>query len=149
MTTPTPQTPHAPAAPREAVEEYARPGEAVRTAASPAAGHARPDQLNVIVIMTDTLPPALNFVSVSPGLPTCAKAGGAISCTLGILNNEATTTVTIVVTSTTVGTVTNTASVIGNETDPIPADNIATAETTIGAEAPGETQIYLPVIIKD
>jgi hypothetical protein len=48
-----------------------------------------------------------------------------------------------------IGTVTKTASVIGNETDPISANNIATAETTIGAEAPMEILIYLSVRLKE
>ena len=44
---------------------------------------------------------------------------------------------------------TNTANVVGNETDPTLADNIATAETIIGAAAPEETVIYLPLIMKE
>jgi arylsulfatase A-like enzyme len=39
------------------VEEYAQPAAAVRTAAAPTTGRARPGRLNVIVIMTDTLRP--------------------------------------------------------------------------------------------
>ncbi|MBE7552890.1 MAG: DUF11 domain-containing protein [Anaerolineales bacterium] len=101
------------------------------------------------VVVSDTLPVELNFVSVEPGLPTCAEASGVISCTLGTLNNGAAISVTLAVTPTTVGTLTNTASVASNETDPIPADNSATAETIIGPAAPEAVPVYLPIIAKE
>jgi arylsulfatase A-like enzyme len=43
--------------PSEALEEYLRPGDALRTAATPASGRAGARRLNVVVIMTDTLRP--------------------------------------------------------------------------------------------
>jgi uncharacterized repeat protein (TIGR01451 family) len=101
------------------------------------------------VVVSDTLPAGLSFISVSPGSPTCAETGGAISCTLGMLNDEAVSAVTIVVSATTVGTVTNVARVSSNEADPTLSDNEAAAETIIGAPAPGETLMYLPIIVKD
>jgi uncharacterized repeat protein (TIGR01451 family) len=101
------------------------------------------------VVVSDTLPAELNFVSVEPGLPTCVEASGVISCTLGTLNNGVTTSVTLVVTPTTVGIVTNTASVASSETDPILSDNSATAETIIGPAAPETTPIYLPIVLKN
>jgi uncharacterized repeat protein (TIGR01451 family) len=101
------------------------------------------------VIVSDTLPAALSFASVSPGLPTCAEASGVISCTVGTLNNGEIARMTLVVTPTTVGTVTNTASVASNETDPVPLDNSASAETVIGVAAPGTEPVYLPLITKE
>ncbi|MCL4298874.1 MAG: DUF11 domain-containing protein [Anaerolineae bacterium] len=101
------------------------------------------------VVVSDTLPAELNFVSVEPGLPTCAEASGVISCTLGTLDNGAAISLTLAVTPTTVGTVTNTASVASNETDPTLADNSATAETIIGPAAPEAAPVYLPLIAKE
>jgi arylsulfatase A-like enzyme len=43
--------------PNEALEEYLKPGDALRTATTPASGTAGGPRLNVVVIMTDTLRP--------------------------------------------------------------------------------------------
>jgi uncharacterized repeat protein (TIGR01451 family) len=83
------------------------------------------------VSMTDTLPGGVNFVSVTPGSPTCTQASGIVSCNLGTLANGATSTVTIVVTPTVAGTINNTASVTSGVADPVSGNDSATTSTTV------------------
>ena len=85
------------------------------------------------VTLTDTLPAGVAFVSSTPDSPTCTESSGTVSCTLGALNAGETTTVAIEVTvsSATIGTITNTASVTGNETDPDDTNNSASVDTTV------------------
>ena len=91
------------------------------------------------VTLTDVLPPDVTFVSSVPGSPTCTLAGTSFTCAMGTLAAGATTTVTIHVTANAPAgsTIVNTATIAGNETDPNPANNSATATTTVAA-AEGE-----------
>jgi uncharacterized repeat protein (TIGR01451 family) len=81
------------------------------------------------VTLTDPLPPSTTFVSATTSQGTCSAAGGTVTCALGTLANGAGATVTVRVTPTAKGTLTNTASVQGNEPDPDTANNSATAST--------------------
>ncbi len=83
------------------------------------------------VMVTDTLPTGVTFVSATPSQGTCTQASGIVTCNLGNLAGGATATVTIVVTPTAGGTITNTASIAGNETDPDLTNNSASASTTV------------------
>jgi uncharacterized repeat protein (TIGR01451 family) len=91
------------------------------------------------VTVKDPLPASARFNSASSTQGTCTRTtttkpktkDGTVTCSLGGLANGATATVTIVVTPTTPGTLTNTASVTGDQADPTPADNSATATTTV------------------
>ncbi|HWT01541.1 MAG TPA: S8 family serine peptidase [Pyrinomonadaceae bacterium] len=83
------------------------------------------------VTLTDTLPSGVTFVSASSGQGTCGVNGTTITCALGTMAAGATANVTIVVKPTAAGAITNTATVTGNETDPNPGDNTATATTMI------------------
>jgi len=82
------------------------------------------------VTLTDTLPSNVLFVSATPSQGSC-NGTSTVTCSLGTLGNGATTTVTIVVTPTTAGAITNTASVTGNETDPNTANNTDAEGTTV------------------
>jgi uncharacterized repeat protein (TIGR01451 family) len=82
------------------------------------------------VVLTDTLPADVAFVSASTG---CTPAGNTVTCNIGNLANGASTTVTITVTPTKAGTITNTASVRGNESDPRQSNNSASVTTTISS----------------
>jgi hypothetical protein len=86
---------------------------------------------------------------VSPGTPTCDETAGTVSCDLGDLNAGEPITVTIIVSSTTTGIISNTAQVTALSPDPVPDNDTALLETMILAEAPGAGQMYLPVIIKE
>jgi uncharacterized repeat protein (TIGR01451 family) len=91
------------------------------------------------VTVTDPLPDSVHFDSVASSQGTCIRSattkplpkGGTITCGLGKLANGASATVTIVVTTTQPGTLTNTATVVGNEIDLNIANNSATETTTV------------------
>jgi uncharacterized repeat protein (TIGR01451 family) len=76
------------------------------------------------VIVTDTLPGGVAFVSATPSQGSCSGTS-TVTCNLGTLGNGASATVTIVVMPDTAGTLSNTASVTGNENDPNTANNTA------------------------
>ncbi len=88
------------------------------------------------VTVTDPLPATVHFNSVSSTQGSCSRSttkpkDGTVTCSLGNLANGASASITIVVTTTTPGTLTNTATVSGNQTDPNPLNNSATATTTV------------------
>jgi uncharacterized repeat protein (TIGR01451 family) len=90
------------------------------------------------VTMTDPLPANVHFNAVSSTQGSCtrlttkpASRDGTVTCNLGGLANGASARITIIVTTTTPGTLTNTATVRGNEVDPNPLNNSATAITTV------------------
>src|SRR5207245_926289 len=67
------------------------------------------------VTMTDTLPANATFVSASDGSGgTITRSGNVLTDAIGNLAHTATDTITIVVTPTTAGAITNTASVEAN-----------------------------------
>jgi uncharacterized repeat protein (TIGR01451 family) len=86
------------------------------------------------VIVSDTLPNGVTFVSATPSQGSC-NGTTTISCGLGSLNNGSSATVTIVVTPNQAGGISNTATVRGNETDPNPANNSDTRVTTVNPTA--------------
>jgi uncharacterized repeat protein (TIGR01451 family)/CSLREA domain-containing protein len=91
------------------------------------------------VTVTDPLPDSVHFNSVTQSQGTCVRSattnpqpkGGTVACSMGNLANGASATITIVVTATTPGTLTNTATVTGKESDPSLGNNSATAITTV------------------
>jgi uncharacterized repeat protein (TIGR01451 family) len=89
------------------------------------------------VTLTDTLPSNVTYVSATSTQGTCTRSGSTVTCSIGTLANGASATVTIVVTPTTAGTITNTASVTCNETDTNSGNNTATATTTVNASPTG------------
>jgi uncharacterized repeat protein (TIGR01451 family) len=85
------------------------------------------------VTMSDTLPSGVTFVSATPSQGSCSGTS-TISCSLGTLAKGASTAVTLVVTPTVAGTLSNTARVSATESDPDPDNNTATAVTTVNPE---------------
>ena len=83
------------------------------------------------VVVTDDLPPQASFVSALASQGTCQEMAGTVSCILGNLANSAQATVTITVTPTTAGMITNTANVLGNENDPVLGNNVIIEDTTV------------------
>lgn len=81
------------------------------------------------VTLTDTLPAGTTLVSANSTAGTCSGTT-TITCGLGTLTGGTTITVTIVVTPP-AGTITNTATATLNETDAVPANNTATADTHV------------------
>ncbi len=83
--------------------------------------------------LTDALPAGAAFATSTPGLPSCAHAGGTLSCDVGGLGVGFSTTVQVTAAANPgfVGTLANTATVSGTESDPVPADNTSTENTRV------------------
>jgi predicted RNA methylase len=88
------------------------------------------------VAVTDGLPAGVTFVSATASTGSCSGTT-TVTCNLGTFANAATATITIVVTPTAAGTLTNTANVTSTTPDPVTANNSATTSTTVtGSSAP-------------
>lgn len=87
------------------------------------------------VTVSDPLP-AVTFVSATATQGTCSGTS-TITCNLGALAVGTNATVTLTVKSQTAGSFSNTASVSGDQPDPIPDNNSATSQTTVQAACPG------------
>ena len=87
------------------------------------------------VTVADTLPAGVTFVSAPGGV---TPANGTLTFALGTLANGAQTTLTIVVTPTSAGTLTDSASISGSVADPDTSNNSTRRETTIQAPPPAK-----------
>jgi hypothetical protein len=96
------------------------------------------------VTINDKLPQNVTFGSATPSQGTGCGGTSTITCTLGTLANGAVATVTIVVTPTKVGLITNAANAMGNEGDSNTANNLTIEYTSISAY-----RIYLPIVLKN
>ena len=96
------------------------------------------------VIATDAVPAGAVFDAASASQGTASLAGGTVVASLGDLAAGNSATVTIVVTPSGAGSLTNTADVTANEPDPDPSNNGATVSTTINP-APPPPQVDLAV----
>ena len=94
------------------------------------------------VVVTDQLPPGVTFVSATSTSGTCSELGGLVTCTVEDLPSGefATVTITVTVDPSSTGTIMNTTSVLGNETDPFGDNNIQSQTTSIG--------VRLTVVVK-
>src|SRR5437762_5238089 len=81
-------------------------------------------------VVTDPLPASAAFISASPQC-VYTQSSHTVTCSLGTLANGSTATVSVVVRPVQGGTITDTASVMGNEMDPNTSNNTATASTTV------------------
>ncbi|WP_329385251.1 calcium-binding protein [Streptomyces sp. NBC_01351] len=85
------------------------------------------------VTLTDTLTGPGTLLSATPGAGqgTCTVTGGGANCSLGALAPGARATVTLVAEPRGTGTLTDRATVSATQTDPVLANNTATATTTV------------------
>ena len=97
------------------------------------------------VTATDTLPSGLTARSSTASQGTCSGTA-TVTCALGDLASGASATVTIVIRPTTAGTITNTASVTGNQPDPNTANNTASQDTTISAAPAAKVDRRKPTV---
>lgn len=81
------------------------------------------------VTLTDPLPPGVTFVSANSLVGPCAFATGTLTCAIGDLAANASAAVTVVVTPTVAGAISNTATVDANQPDPAAANDAAMADT--------------------
>ena len=88
------------------------------------------------VIVSDPLPSGVTYVSSSATQGSVTYAGGTITANLGNMADDATATVTVTATVNpdTRGTITNTATVTGNEPDPNLSNNTSTVQTPVVAQ---------------
>ncbi len=85
------------------------------------------------VTITDTLPGSVDFVSASN---SCSNASGTVTCQVGPLAEGASVQRSIVVRPRQVGPISNTASIAGNQTDPVPGNNSDMETTTVEPSTP-------------
>ncbi len=88
-------------------------------------------------LAVDTLPAAFSFVSATPAQGSCSESGGTVTCTLGSLASGASATITVVCDvppGTAEGAYTNTVTVSGDESDPVPSNDTASEDTTVTRE---------------
>lgn len=83
------------------------------------------------VTFTDTLPSGTSFVSATATQGSCVQSLGVVSCNIGTLTSAFDSFVSIAVTPTAVGVISNTMNVTGNEPDLAPANNSATQTVTV------------------
>ncbi|HWP33381.1 MAG TPA: hypothetical protein VNL97_06500 [Solirubrobacterales bacterium] len=93
------------------------------------------------VTVTDQLPKGVDFISASATAGQCARKGRKVTCNLGALpaptvnyatvNYGGPSTVTIAVIPRKAGTISNTASVKGDQKDPVASNDKATAKTRV------------------
>ena len=81
------------------------------------------------VVVTDILPAGVSLVSSAATQGSCSGVT-TVTCNLGTLLGGGSATINLVVTKTVGGSVANTATVSGNESDPNPANNTNDAGTT-------------------
>ncbi len=86
------------------------------------------------VVLTDTLPDDVSFLSSVPGAPTCTETAGVVTCNLGSLAFEASSEVIVHtrVSTSASGTLSNTATAFATQLDWSPANNSAAELTTVG-----------------
>jgi uncharacterized repeat protein (TIGR01451 family) len=94
------------------------------------------------VVVVDTLPAGVTFVSASAG---CVEAAGVVTCDVGDLAALETAMIDIVVTSPAAGNLVNNVTVAGNEADPDLANNAAFAGTTVNLAT---RYVYLPLMYR-
>ena len=91
-------------------------------------------------MVLNTLPLDVNFVSATASQGHCRQEVG-LSCNLGTLSNGDRVTVTMVVSPTTTGRLTNVANVSSNTFDPDESNNTASIETVVNKPGMGVTAV--------
>jgi hypothetical protein len=85
------------------------------------------------MMLVDTLPADVRFLSVTPTQGSCVEANATITCDLGTLANGADATFVIVVRAAHAGIISNTARVSSRAPDPDRTNNTDTEQSTITA----------------
>jgi len=94
------------------------------------ASNAGPDPATDVVI-TDTLPDGVDFISAIPNQGSCGIAGRIVTCNIGDLDVGAFTEVRIEVKPRVTGTILNVAQIEANEHDPKSSNNTSPQTTTV------------------
>jgi uncharacterized repeat protein (TIGR01451 family) len=83
------------------------------------------------VIVTDTMPSGVSFISASTTLGACTRSGSTVTCRIPSLAAGGVATITLVVKPQSAGAISNAASVVANEPDPDSTNNSSTETTTV------------------
>ena len=83
------------------------------------------------LVVTDTIPSGVLFVSAGATLGTCTRSGSTVTCRIPSLAAPSVATITLVVKPQSSGTVSNAVNVIANEPDVDSTNNSSTETTTI------------------
>jgi uncharacterized repeat protein (TIGR01451 family) len=93
------------------------------------------------IVFTDILPAEVVFESVVTTQGSCSQQEGRVHCDLSTLSRDASARVTIVVTPTAAGPITNMASVVSNEPDPIMQNNATATTVTVSAATSADVAV--------
>jgi uncharacterized repeat protein (TIGR01451 family) len=94
------------------------------------------------VIVTDTLPSSVTYLSASTTAGTCSEASSTVTCLLGTMANAGTATVTIVTLAGAPSIAVNTATVKADQADPNLNNNTSTQTETITAATNIQLQAF-------
>jgi uncharacterized repeat protein (TIGR01451 family) len=87
------------------------------------------------VVVTDTLPSGVTFISATSTKGTCAQSVGIVTCQVGDVANGSNATITVVVVPTAAGTLSNRATVAATEIDSNTANNAVTLASAVVVSA--------------
>jgi uncharacterized repeat protein (TIGR01451 family) len=87
------------------------------------------------VVLQDTLPGSMSFISVNSTQGSCTNQSGILTCNLGNLPNAGQALVTVLVRPGSLGTITNRARITANEADLVLTNNDVIQTTTVVAPA--------------
>jgi uncharacterized repeat protein (TIGR01451 family) len=96
------------------------------------------------VVLTDTLPAGVEFVSAEAGQGDCQENAGQVLCHLGVLSSGHSAGVSIIVRTTAGGILTNIAQVGSDFADPVTGNNQVDSTVTV-LDASNERIIFLPI----
>ncbi|MGA7751397.1 MAG: C25 family cysteine peptidase [Candidatus Sulfotelmatobacter sp.] len=85
------------------------------------------------VTVQDMLPSTVIYQASTSTQGSCSEAGGTVTCLLGTLANGASATIHVITIPEQAGTITNTATIIADQTDPNPNNNSASQTETVVA----------------
>lgn len=94
-----------------------------------------PDEASGVTV-SDSLPSGVSYQSATSTQGSCSQSGGVVSCMVGTLANGTSATITIEVTPTRTGSLTNSATTSADQNDPDTSNNSATETTQVGGTAP-------------
>jgi uncharacterized repeat protein (TIGR01451 family) len=101
------------------------------------------------VVVGDSLPFGVTFVSVSSTQGTCSGTA-VIQCSIGTMTNGQKVTITVVVTASNTGTIVNTATVVGALPETTLTNNTASATINVTAPPapPAPKPVFKPPVVK-
>src|SRR5262249_40235132 len=83
------------------------------------------------LVLTDTMPAGVTFISVSSTSGNCSRSGSSVTCSMFNLGAGASATITLVVTPQSAGTITNQISAVANEPELDSSNNSSSESTTV------------------